>query len=168
MQVLLLILLGCNIPFILEGRIKKAINFAYFQNNTKIDWFLSGGIKNPNIDTISEADKMKQIIYNNSKYNNTWNFIIDNIATNTAENFIILKNKVDLNKYTDKYVITSQFHHTRSKKFADKIIENNNFKWILSPEELDNSRYWENIHIKNVDLDIKKTFDKFKHFYHSL
>ena len=65
---------------------------------------------------------MKQIIYNNSKYNNTWNFIIDNIATNTAENFIILKNKVDLNKYTDKYVITSQFHHTRSKKFADKII----------------------------------------------
>ena len=161
---LLLILLGCNIPFILEGRINKAINFAYFQNNTKIDWFLSGGIKNPNIDTISEADKMKQIIYNNSKYNNTWNFIIDNIATNTAENFIILKNKVDLNKY----VITSQFHHTRSKKFADKIIENNNFKWILSPEELDNSRYWENIHIKNVDLDIKKTFDKFKHFYHSL
>ena len=165
---LLLILLGCNIPFILEGRINKAINFAYFQNNTKIDWFLSGGIKNPNIDTISEADKMKQIIYNNSKYNNTWNFIIDNIATNTAENFIILKNKVDLNKYTDKYVITSQFHHTRSKKFADKIIENNNFKWILSPEELDNSRYWENIHIKNVDLDIKKTFDKFKHFYHRL
>ena len=165
---LLLILLGCNIPFILEGRINKAINFAYFQNNTKIDWFLSGGIKDPNIDTISEADKMKQIIYNNSKYNNTWNFIIDNIATNTAENFIILKNKVDLNKYTDKYVITSEFHHTRSKKFADKIIENNNFKWILSPEELDNSRYWENIHIKNVDLDIKKTFDKFKHFYHNL
>ena len=62
MQVLLLILLGCNIPFILEGRIKKAINFAYFQNNTKIDWFLSGGIKNPNEETISEADKMKQII----------------------------------------------------------------------------------------------------------
>jgi hypothetical protein len=80
----------------------------------------------------------------------------------------MLKNKVDLNKYTDKYVITSQFHHIRSKKFADKVIENNNFKWILSPEELDNSRYWENIHIKNVDLDIKKAFEKFKHFYHSL
>jgi uncharacterized SAM-binding protein YcdF (DUF218 family) len=159
---LLFILLGCNIQFILEDRIKKAIEFSFMQNNTKIDWFLSGGIKDPNIDTISEADKMKQIIYNNSKYNNTWNFIIDNIATNTAENFINLKSMVDLNKYVDKYVITSNFHHTRSKSFADKIIENNNFKWILSPEELDNSRYWENIHIKNVDLDIKKAFEKFK------
>jgi len=164
---LLLILLGCNIQFILQGRIKKAVDFAYFQNYTKIDWFLSGGIKDPNVDTVTEADKMKELIYNNSKHNNskhnkTWNFIIDNIATNTAENFIMLKNKVDLNKYADKYVITSDFHKIRSKRFADKIIENNNFKWILSPEELDSSRYWENIHIKNVDLDIKKAFEKFK------
>ena len=160
MQVLLLILLGCNIPFILEGRIKKAINFAYFQNNTKIDWFLSGGIKDPNIDTISEADKMKQIIYNNSKYNNTWNFIIDNIATNTAENFIILKNKVDLNKYTDKYVITSEFHHGRAKLIADKIFNDDRTKWILAPLLQDDSVYWEKIHIKNVDTDIKKALKR--------
>ena len=162
MQVLLFILLGCNIPYILEGRIKKAIEFAYIKNNIKIDWFLSGGIKNPNEDTITEANKMKQIIYNMSKNNTNWNFICDDIATNTVENFIILKNTLPLNKYSHKYIITSDFHYNRSKKIADKIIENNNFNWILSPEELDNSRYWETIHIKNVDLDIKKAFEKFK------
>ena len=59
-------------------------------------------------------------------------------------------------KYSKIYVVTSDFHFNRASIFADKIIENNNFNWILADLELHDSRYWETIHIKNVDNDIKK------------
>ena len=55
---ILLILLGCSIFRLLENRIKTAVVFADKFNGTNIDWFLSGGIKNPNEDTITEAEKM--------------------------------------------------------------------------------------------------------------
>ncbi len=93
MQLLLFILLGCNVPTLLEGRIKKAVEFANATvNATQIDWFLSGGIKNPAEDTETEA---------------------------------------------------------------------NDFMWALAPEELHDSRYWEQVHIKNVDADVSKARRKF-------
>ena len=64
------------------------------------------------------------------------------------------------NKYSKVYVVTSDFHFARAEKFANKIIENNKFNFILSDLELHDSRYWETIHIKNVDNDIKKALNK--------
>jgi uncharacterized SAM-binding protein YcdF (DUF218 family) len=60
-------------------------------------------------------------------------------------------------KYSKVYIVTSDFHFARAEMFANKIIENNHFNWILSDIELHDSRYWEKIHIKNVDNDIIKS-----------
>ena len=168
MNHILLILLGCNISYLLNDRIYTAIQFANKFNNTNINWFLSGGIKNPNIDTITEAEKMAleisnfEKIYVNNITMNKWNYIYDTIATNTAENFIMAKKYLDNDKkyYSDIYIITSSFHYNRAKKIADKLI-NKNVKWILGNSELVDSNYWENIHIKNVDIDVNKAIEKF-------
>ena len=168
MNHILLILLGCNISYLLNDRISTAIQFANKFNNTNINWFLSGGIKNPNIDTITEAEKMALEISNFEKFYvnnitmNKWNYIYDTIATNTAENFIMAKKYLDNDKkyYSDIYIITSSFHYNRAKKIADKLIDKN-IKWILGNSELVDSNYWENIHIKNVDIDVNKAIEKF-------
>ena len=168
MNHILLILLGCNISYLLNDRIYTAIQFANKFNNTNINWFLSGGIKNPNIDTITEAEKMAleisnfEKIYVNNITMNKLNYIYDTIATNTAENFIMAKKYLDNDKkyYSDIYIITSSFHYNRAKKIADKLI-NKNVKWILGNSELVDSNYWENIHIKNVDIDVNKAIEKF-------
>lgn len=163
MHLLLFIMLGCNVPALLEGRIKKSIEFANTESNntTQIDWFLSGGIKNPDQDTVTEAEKMTQMIANKNNQTASWNFIRDEEATNTAENFIMVKNKVVLEDYENVYVITSDFHYKRANMIANKVIEGNQFKWILSPEELVDSRTWEKVHIKNVDSDVNKAKQKF-------
>ena len=161
MQLLLFILLGCNVPALLDGRIKKAVEFANARvNATQIEWFLSGGIKNPVQDTVTEAEKMALVIGTENNVTN-WRFIRDDVATNTAENFMIVKNTMDLNNYDEVYVITSDFHHERAKKIADKVIAGNEFKWLLAPEELPDSRYWERVHIRNVDADVIKAKRKF-------
>ena len=66
----------------------------------------------------------------------------------------------DKKYYSDIYIITSSFHYNRAKKIADKLIDKN-IKWILGNSELVDSNYWENIHIKNVDIDVNKAIEKF-------
>ena len=63
--------------------------------------------------------------------------------------------------YENVYVVTSEFHYDRASLLANKLIPNNNFKWILSDAEMPDSRYWESVHIKNVDADVAKA--KYKH-----
>ena len=166
---ILIILLGCNISILLNNRIETAIQFVEKFNQTTIDWYLSGGIKNPNEDIISEADKMSQKISifekkNNLQVNgNTWNYVLDTEATNTAENFITAKKYIENKnkKYYEVYIVTSKFHYDRAKKISEKILDNVETKWILGNTKLDDSDYWEKIHIKNVDNDIIKAFNKF-------
>ena len=166
---LLIAMLGSHVLRLLNDRMNIGINFALNERNVEIDWFLSGGIKNPDESTVSEAYKMSQMIsssddftYGSSKED--WNYILDEIATNTAENFIILKKMLEENpvKYSKVYVVTSDFHFERASKFADKIIGNNDFEWILSDIELHDSRYWETIHTRNVDNDVEKALKKFQ------
>jgi len=165
---ILLILLGCNIFNLLDNRIKTAVVFAGNFNDTNVDWFLSGGIKNPNEDTITEAEKMAreisifEKIHTDKSRGNKWNYIYDTEATNTAENFIMARNYLNkLNQqYDDVYVITSEFHYNRANKIAEKILEVEP-KWILGDAKLDDSYYWERIHIKNVDADVNKALKKF-------
>ena len=173
---ILLILLGCNIPYLLNNRIDTAIHFVSKLNETNVDWFLSGGIKHPDQDTVSEAEKMaKQIsrFDENCHYNkmaNKWNYIYDTVSTNTAENFIMVKNFLknankeykEYKEYKEIYVITSEFHHNRANEIAKQILDIN-LKWILGNAKLDDSDYWEKIHIKNVDADVKKAIQKFNY-----
>lgn len=165
---ILLILLGCSIFRLLENRIKTAVVFADKFNGTNIDWFLSGGIKNPNEDTITEAEKMaEQIskfykIHTNKLTGNKWSYIYDTQATNTAENFVMARNYLNnFNKvYDDIYVITSEFHYNRANKIAEKILDTKT-KWILGEEKLNDSYYWEKIHIKNVEDDVNKALYRY-------
>jgi vancomycin permeability regulator SanA len=159
---ILLILLGCNISYLLSNRIDTAINFVGKFNETNVDWFLSGGIKNPHEDTITEAEKMAhqiskfEKIHTHELRGNDWNYVYDTIATNTAENFINRK----IRDYDEIYVITSEFHHNRANKIAEKLLHVEP-KWILGNAKLDDSIYWEKIHIRNVDNDVQKALNKF-------
>jgi len=167
---ILIVILGSNVLNLLNDRINLGINFASnernFKNkNFKIDWFLSGGIKNPGEreSTASEAYKMSEMISKSDDFTygvskEKWNYLLDETSTNTAENFIMLKKMLENNPntYSKVYVVTSDFHFNRASKFADKIIEHNGFNWILSDLELPDSRYWENIHSKNINSDVKK------------
>ena len=93
MNYLLFILLGSHVTELLNGRVKTAVDFAANNNNTHIDWFLSGGV-NGGVKSgsagVSEAEKMAYLIANKS-YGVEWNFILDETATNTAENLIAVR-----------------------------------------------------------------------------
>ena len=128
---ILLILLGCNISYLLQDRITTAVQFAGNFNKTNVNWFLSGGIKNPLEDKITEAEKMAHKIVE-SEYIHTrrlsgskWNYIYDTEATNTAENFIMVKKYLEETtiEYSEIVVITSDFHYNRASKIAGKIID---------------------------------------------
>jgi uncharacterized SAM-binding protein YcdF (DUF218 family) len=173
---ILIILLGCHIGYILDDRIHAALSFSQSIQNysiTNIDWFLSGGIKDIDKNTRSEADKMREKIVelNENKYynygnNNDFNYILDSLSTNTAENFIMANQFINNISYSYDtiYVVTSDFHNERAKRFADFIIPNNEFNWILSSFEEISSRHWERIHLKNVENDIENAMNKFKYF----
>ena len=159
---ILLILLGCHVAQLMEGRVITALNFALqLDDSFHLDWYLSGGIKNGGIkngDTnqVTEADKMERMITNRTQTN--WGFIIDTDATNTAENFLKIADTIG--SYDGVYVVTSAFHQERASKIMNGIIPENNAKWILSDLELPDSRYWERIHMKNVDTDVKNAITK--------
>ena len=58
---ILLILLECNISYLLSNRINNAVNFVGNLMRQMLTG-LSGKIKNPNEDTITEAEKMAEQI----------------------------------------------------------------------------------------------------------
>ena len=129
---ILIVMLGCNVLSLLNDRMKTGINFALNERNVEVEWFLSGGIKNPSESTVSEAYKMSQMISNSDEFSygstkSEWNYVLDEVSTNTAENFVMLKKMLESNpdKYSKVYVVTSDFHFARAEMFANKIIENN-------------------------------------------
>jgi uncharacterized SAM-binding protein YcdF (DUF218 family) len=166
----LIVLLGCNIEFILNDRIQTAILLS--ENLTpdyqRIDWFLSGGIKDKSavglgtvgLGAIAEADKMETRILTHGK-NDNWHFIKDYASTNTAENFKMVERQMQMGcsgglNYTNIFVVTSEYHFERAKLFADILIPQNEFQWVLAKKEERNSRQMEQLHLKNVMNDIAK------------
>ena len=167
MLTILIILLGCNITTILYDRIYTALTISTAYPNAQIDWFLSGGIKDPARDTTSEAGKMHQAIsqfnINNTNSMNPWNYVYDTISQNTAENFIMAERYLKKNgsQYDRIYVVTSQFHYERAKQMQELILPDANLDWVLSPMEMSDSYYWEKIHIKNVEQDVERAAQKY-------
>jgi len=158
----------------------------YPQNNqVQITWFLSGGIKNNFVGARSEASIMKSQIDNiiNSKYNSVessnsnpncasgdfvctekfaWDYILDEKSTNTAENFIWASQFLNTTSqsFDSIYVVTSAFHYNRARMMLNLIDPSKNFKWILGDLEEQDSRYWESVHINNVNADVSKAKTK--------
>ena len=191
---ILIILLGCHISLLLNDRVNTAIQYLINieQNELiNIDWFLSGGIKyhSTSVKLLSEADKMEQLIINNFKHiclphildhddhHNTDDlidcsklkstYIKDTIATNTAENFIMVDKFISSTNFTNQlyskiFVVTSDFHYIRAKKLLDFTIPSNNFECILGKAEYENFRQMESVHILNVESDVNKAKYKFK------
>lgn len=173
MNILLFILLGSHIPELLYNRIDTAVHYASnlnnTNNNTSIDWYLCGGVKDDSSD-LPEAVKMNQLLVSVEEPTDNWRYILDSYSKNTAENFIVIErlintndaNPINITSYSEIYVITSEFHYERAKKIADKIIIGNKFKWILGKAELNDSKYWERVHIKNVELDVFNALNNFQ------
>ena len=184
---ILVILLGCHISLLLNDRVTTAVKHIFdLSAETSmpitVNWYLSGGVKNPSVGkiAISEAENMQNQIssilydmYNCSvnlkfDFNNEnnclikSNFILDKKATNTAENFIIANNHIatNKNKYSDIYVVTSDWHYKRAKYISELSIPNNNFEWILSEKHYENFAQMEHIHMRNVKSDVTSALHK--------
>lgn len=176
---ILIVLLGCNIYSILMNRINVSFEFIEDLNTNinsstfkiKITWFLSGGIKFNYPGAKSEASVMKSYIDDfilknkNIKLNDIeWKFIIDELSTNTAENFV--RTSLYLNQTTDLYdliyIATSKFHHPRASKMINLIDRSRQYNWILGNETMQNSHFLESIHMKNVHIDISNAFNIIK------
>ena len=89
---------------------------------------------------------------NNDKYE--WNYIIDDVSTNTAQNFITANKMINEYGFDNIYIVTSEFHYKRAKKIADLVEDGNMYNWILSSKEENDSRHWERIHMKNIENDV--------------
>lgn len=136
------------------------------QKNPNITWFLSGGIKNNFKGAKSEASILKSQIMNihSLGYKDSildhanFQFVLDEKSTNTAENFIWASQFLNTTAQTfdDIYVVTSAFHFRRAKHMLKLIDPSRNFKWILGDMEEKDSRYWESIHVLNVESDVRK------------
>ena len=158
----LIIVLGCHIAYLLNDRIQTAVQLTTtIMDNQNIVWGFSGGIKNKMVDKVSEAEKMKKIVTNNVPFvygsQPEWNYILDEESTNTAENFTMFRRILEKepDKYSNIYVVTSDFHFDRAKRIADGIIENNGFHWVLSDLEYGNFREMEKVHLQNVENDVR-------------
>ena len=160
---ILIILLGCHLARLLNGRIEAAVELASNYSH-QVDWLLSGGIKNAEDGaSITEAEQMaaqitkKEPIYGLSE----WNYILDTKATNTAENFLRLRD-MDLTMYNEVYIATSEFHYERAAKIASLIIDDKlkKINWILAEQKEPDSEYWERIHIRNVEADVRRALQQ--------
>ena len=160
---ILIILLGCHIARLLNGRIEAAVELASSYHQ-QVDWLLSGGIKHANIGaSITEAEQMAaQISKKEPAYSTPeWNYILDTKATNTAENFMRLRD-MDFTVYDEVYIATSEFHYERAAKIASLIIDDKikKINWILAEQKEPDSEYWERIHIRNVEADVRRALQQ--------
>lgn len=153
----IMVVLGCAIEYIQEDRVNFALEYA----NEKIDdsqviWYLTGGVKKAIKEKTdsSEASKMATKISSN-------NILLDELATNTAENFLYLRETIKSFPDTNSLEIiitTSEFHKERAEKIFNGIFETMPFqaKWNLSKKACPTCWMDEKIHIKNVRSDVEK------------
>ena len=157
---ILIILLGCHIAHLLNGRINAAVELA--TNYSQVDWLLSGGIKPASNNEVTEAEQMAARISEKEPAYGTpeWNYILDTNATNTAENFLRVR-AMNLTDYDGVYIATSAFHYERAAKIASLVIgDTHDINWVLAEQKEDDSEYWERIHIRNVEADVRRALQQ--------
>ena len=166
---ILLILLGSHLFNLLQDRINTSLKFIEYtqinyNNSINITWYLSGGKKDPNSNSDTEANIMKMQILNFSNNQTQWNFILDEKSSNTAENFVSVSKWLNSTTmiFDQLYVVTSDFHFTRANKMLTLIDPSRKYNWVLGKLEEIDSRYWELIHSNNIESDVRLAKNKTK------
>ena len=162
-----LVVLGSADDRILSERVSAAMQYIQSSShNQSIILFISGGVKNafqgdgPANVSASEASKAAGAFSDESSSYENVQIVLDENATNTAENFAYLKRWVNHNFSQDdlpSFVITtSDFHQVRAERLFHGFLPDVTPQWNLSKSSC--SRCWadESIHIKNVPTDILK------------
>lgn len=162
-----LVVLGSADDRILSERVAAAMQYIQSSaNNQSIILFISGGVKNAFTGDglangpASEASKAAGAFSSESSSYENVQIVLDENATNTAENFAYLKRWVNHNFSQDdlpSFVITtSDFHQVRAERLFHGFLPDVTPQWNLSKSSC--SRCWadESIHIKNVPTDILK------------
>jgi hypothetical protein len=164
----ILVVLGSADDRILSERVAAAMQYIQSSSqNQSIILFISGGVKNAFQSgdglangSASEASKAAGAFSNESSSYENVQIVLDENATNTAENFAYLKRWVNHNFSQDdlpSFVITtSDFHQVRAERLFHGFLPDVTPQWNLSKSSC--SRCWadESIHIKNVPTDILK------------
>ena len=154
-----MVVLGSADERILRERISAAIQFIQSSDDAII-LFISGGVKNAivNTDEMSEASKAAQLLDQQSF--DRIQIVLDEYATNTAENFAYLKRWVNNNfsrdELPDFVITTSDFHQTRAERIFHGILPDIIPKWNLSKSSCVQCWSDEAIHMRNVHTDIMK------------
>ena len=135
---------------VMKYQIDNIINLKYNQNQNQ----------NQNQSDNNQYTCANNDFVSSSKF--AWNYVLDEKSTNTAENFIYASQFLNTTTETfdSVYVITSAFHHKRAQLMLNQIDPSRNFKWILGDFEEKDSRYWESIHINNVNTDVSNAKTK--------
>jgi uncharacterized SAM-binding protein YcdF (DUF218 family) len=154
-----MVVLGNQMKEIQKDRVLSAIEYSKSLENTYI-WFLSGGVKGCVENEITEASNMRGYI--NEKTTN--NIVLDNDATNTAENFVNLKKwltiKYKSNEEYEIIITTSEYHKRRALKIFEGIFEKKKIKWNVSKKACSSCWSDEIFHMKNIENDVKNALQK--------
>lgn len=155
-----LVVLGSSDDRILSERVSSAIEYIESNENQPIILFISGGVKHAIVNESKELGQSEASKAAGSfEYENV-KIVLDELATNTAENFAYLKRWVNNNYSNDEMpsivITTSDFHQDRAERIFHGILPEITPQWNLSKSYC--SRCWsdERIHIKNVQSDIMK------------
>ncbi len=154
-----MVVLGNQMKEIQKDRVLSAIEYSKSIENTYI-WYLSGGVKGCVENEITEASNMRGYI--NEKTTN--NIVLDNYATNTAENFVNLKKWLTIKYNSDEeyeiVITTSEYHKVRALKIFEGIFEKKKIKWNVSKKACPSCWSDEIFHMKNIEKDVKNALQK--------
>ena len=158
-----LVVLGSADDRILSERVSAAMQYIQSSHNRSIILFISGGVKHAfhgDDGSVNGSEASKAAgAFSNESFEHV-EIVLDENATNTAENFAYLKRWVNHNFSQDdlpSFVITtSDFHQVRAERLFHGFLPDVTPQWNLSKSSC--SRCWadESIHIKNVPADILK------------
>lgn len=149
----ILVVLGCADNTIQQERVDAAIEFIN-KSVSPIKLYVSGGVKNALLSNdVTEASQMAS-----SFDDKDVEIILDEKATNTAENFAYLKRWVLTNLSTENMpnfvITTSDYHKDRAETIFNGILPDIIPVWNLSKSDCPNCWTDERIHMRNVMADI--------------
>jgi len=162
----IMVVLGCAIDYLQDDRITAALDYSE-KLDQHVSWFLTGGIKNA-IDNTQQTEAARMVVRIHSDQ-----VVLDQTATNTAENFANLRKYV-IEQYGHAnlpqiVITTSAFHKNRAEKIFNGVFMQNDEivihpVWNLGQQACPTCWTDEHIHMRNVDNDVKNALNKYYTF----